>query len=99
MSVLIKGIEMPIAGQTIEICESDAGKHYARLTPSFDDWHEIVYVPPHGDLMMIKNEKCNFMKELDIVREKEIDVINKVGDEFCKLAKNTTTMLMKLLNV
>lgn len=52
MSVLIKGMEMPKAGQTIEIAQNVDGNMFARLEPSFDSWHEIIAVPaPHGRLI------------------------------------------------
>ena len=57
MSILIEGIQMPIAGQTIEICESDTGKRYARLTPSFDDWHKIIEVLQLSDVAPVKHGK------------------------------------------
>lgn len=51
MSVLIN-IKMPKAGQSIEIAEGMTGIIYGRLTPSLDDeWHEVIEVPPHGDLI------------------------------------------------
>ena len=90
MSILIEGMQMPIAGQTIEICESDTGKRYARLTPSFDDWHEITYVPPHGDLIDKDYflESCLYSEDFDddkyIVFKNDIDdipVIIKADDK------------------
>lgn len=52
MSVLIRGMKMPKAGQSIEIAEGMTGIIYGRLTPSLDDeWHEVIEVPPHGRLI------------------------------------------------
>lgn len=52
MSLLIKGMEMVFGGQTIEIAENVDGRKYARIQPSFDEWHEVIEVPtPHGRLI------------------------------------------------
>lgn len=50
MSVLIEGMEMPKAGQIIEIAEGVEGTVYARISPGFDEWHPVIPVPPHGRL-------------------------------------------------
>ena len=51
--ILIKNMNMPIAGQSIEIAEGMTGIIYGRLTPSLDDeWHEVIEVPtPHSRLI------------------------------------------------
>lgn len=51
MGVYIKGLEMPIAGMSIEIAENVDGKVYARLGYGLDDWHEVISVPAHGRLV------------------------------------------------
>lgn len=48
MGIYIPGIEMPIAGMSIEIAENVDGKVYARLGYGLDDWHEVISVPAHG---------------------------------------------------
>jgi len=50
MSVLIKGMEMPEAGQTITIAVNWDGSLYARLEP-VGHWCPLVEVPPHGRLI------------------------------------------------
>ena len=51
MSIYIKGMQTPVAGQCIEFAENLNGDLYARLSPSFDDWHEVVSLPAHGRLV------------------------------------------------
>lgn len=51
MGIYIPGIEMPIAGMSIEIAENVDGKVYARLGYGLDDWHEVISVPEHGRLV------------------------------------------------
>ena len=51
MGIYIPGIEMPIAGMSIEIAENVDGKVYARLGYGLDDWHEVISVPAHGRLV------------------------------------------------
>ena len=59
MSILIKGMEMPKAGQVIEIAQNVDGSMFARLEPSYGHWYEIVEVPtPHGQL--IDEDKLRF---------------------------------------
>ena len=51
MSVLIKGMEMPKAGETIIIAENVDGTIYGRLEHG-DDWYPLIEVPtPHGRLV------------------------------------------------
>lgn len=49
--ILIRGIELPKPGQTIEIAANWDGSLYARLSPSFGSWHQIIELPPHGRLI------------------------------------------------
>lgn len=58
MSVLIKGMGMPTAGQELVFADGITGEIYARLYPSSDitdyetaRWHEVVLVPGHGRLI------------------------------------------------
>lgn len=54
MSILIKGMEMPIIELEWTIRHGADGKWYAVDTnaeTSDGEWHEIVPVPPHGDLI------------------------------------------------
>lgn len=61
MSILIKGMEMPKAGQTITIAVNWDGSLYARLEP-VGDWCPLVSVPtPHGRLIDA-DEYCTEMK-------------------------------------
>lgn len=55
MSILIPGMEMPKAGQIIEIAEGIKGTIYARISPGFDEWHSVIPVPPHGRLIDADN--------------------------------------------
>lgn len=48
--LLIRGMEMPKAGQEIIIAENWDGTIYARLE-SLGDWCPLVEVPPHGRLI------------------------------------------------
>ena len=69
MSILIRGMEMPLPGQDIEIAEGLKGAVYARLTPSTDDeWHKVIKVPAHGRLIdadRLVRELKNIMSEDD----------------------------------
>jgi len=54
MSVLIKGMEMPVIELEWTIRHGADGKWYAIDTnaeTTDGEWHEIVPVPPHGDLI------------------------------------------------
>lgn len=51
MSILINDMEMPKDGQFISIAFGIYGNVYARLEPSFDDYHPLSEVPPHGRLI------------------------------------------------
>lgn len=54
MSVLIKGMEMPVIELDWTIRNGADGKWYAIDTnaeTTDGEWHEIVPVPPHGDLI------------------------------------------------
>ena len=54
MSVLIKGMEMPVIELDWTIRYGADGKWYAIDTnaeTSDGKWHEIIPVPPHGDLI------------------------------------------------
>lgn len=60
MSILIKGMEMPEAGQTITIAVNWDGSLYARLEP-VGGWCPLVSVPtPHGRLI-----------DADVLKEKQ----------------------------
>ena len=51
MTILIKGMEMPKAGETIIIAENVDGTIYGRLEHG-DDWYPLIEVPtPHGRLV------------------------------------------------
>lgn len=54
MSILIRGMEMPIfEHQSWDICKGADGKWYMvdnNAETSDGAWHEIVPVPPHGKL-------------------------------------------------
>ena len=51
MSLFIKGMEMPKAGETIIIAENVDGTIYGRLEHG-DDWYPLIEVPtPHGRLV------------------------------------------------
>lgn len=54
MSVLIKGMEMPVIELEWTIRRGADGKWYAIDTnaeTSDGQWHEIIHVPPHGRLI------------------------------------------------
>ena len=54
MSVLIKGMETPVIELDWTIRRGADGKWYAIDTnaeTSDGEWHEIIPVPPHGDLI------------------------------------------------
>ena len=54
MSVLIKGMEMPVIELDWAIRRGADGKWYAIDTnaeTSDGEWHEIIPVPPHGELI------------------------------------------------
>ena len=51
MTILIKGMEMPKAGETIIIAENVDGTIYGQLEHG-DDWYPLIEVPtPHGRLV------------------------------------------------
>lgn len=64
MSILIKNMKMPVfEHQSWDIRKGTDGKWYmvdTNVETSDGEWHEIVPVPPHGDLI-----------ERDKLREKE----------------------------
>ena len=56
--VLIRGLQLPTAGQELEFAEGITGKIYARLypTPDITDyekdcWHEVISISDHGRLI------------------------------------------------
>lgn len=56
--ILIRGLELPTAGQQLDFSEGITGKIYARLypTPDITDyekdcWHEVIPIPDHGRLI------------------------------------------------
>ena len=49
--VLIKGMKMPVAGQTILVVENWDGSIHARIEESFDNFHPVIEVPDHGRLI------------------------------------------------
>lgn len=54
MSILIKGMKMPSIDLEWRIIRGQDGKWYAidvNAETSDGEWHEIVPVPPHGDLI------------------------------------------------
>lgn len=54
MSILIKGMEMPVIELELTIRRGADGKWYAidsNAETSDGQWHEIVPVPPHGRLI------------------------------------------------
>ena len=49
MSLYIKGMEMPTDGEKLYMIVFSDGKACASYKPF--EWHEVVPVPPHGDLI------------------------------------------------
>lgn len=66
--LLIKDMPLPdkLAGHIIELAENVDGALYARLSPGFDNWHQVYNISSHGrlidaDEMMEKaQETCCF---------------------------------------
>lgn len=51
MSILIKGMEMPKAGELLQVAENVDGTIFVRET-THEEWHQVIVVPtPHGDLV------------------------------------------------
>ena len=51
MAIMIKGMEMPVAGQTILVVENWDGSIHARIEESFDNFHPVIEIPDHGRLI------------------------------------------------
>jgi len=49
-NLLIKGMEMPKAGQILQVAENVDGNMFIRET-TCGEWHPLVEVPPHGRLV------------------------------------------------
>ena len=49
--LLIRGMEMPVAGQVIEVASGINGDVFVRLSPGSDEWYPVESIPPHGDLI------------------------------------------------
>lgn len=60
--VLIRGMEMPKDGAKLYMIAFSDGKACASYKPF--EWHEVVSVPPHGDLIdrdvLIKKARTQF---------------------------------------
>lgn len=71
-------MEMPKAGQIIEIAGGGTGTIYARISPGFDKWHPIIPVPLHGrlvdaDALKKKRHWTDDFYETEYVEVEDID--------------------------
>ena len=49
--ILIRSMDMPKAGEVFEVAEGITGKKYIRKPMSYDDWHELIFIRGHSDLI------------------------------------------------
>lgn len=85
MSLFIKGMEMPKAGETIIIAENVDGTIYGRLEHG-DDWYPLIEVPtPHGRLVDVT----------ELLRDSEGIILETIDDheEVEEMIKDAPTVI------
>ena len=94
MGIYIKGMDMPIIEMEWTIRHGSDGKWYAIDTnaeTSDGEWHEIIPVPPHGDLIDVEAflatqreiycENCERRKRM---KNGKMRFVYDVGDAPCR---------------
>jgi len=100
MSVLIKGMEMPVfEHQSWDIRHGADGKWYivdTNAETSDGEWHEIVSIPPHSDLIernaLEKRIKAEGRNQAEQLATRFDPVVRAYGDCY-GMVKNAPTII------
>ena len=91
--ILIKGMEMPSIDLEWRVIRGQDGKWYAidvNAETSDGEWHEIVPVPPHGDLVD-RDETIKAGKSHPTYKNSKI--VKAVVDKACCFLKTATVVI------
>lgn len=86
--ILIKGMEMPTDGEKLYMIVFSDGKACASYKPF--EWHEVVPVPPHGDLVD-RDETIEAGKSHPTYKNSKI--VKAVVDKACCFLKTATVVI------
>lgn len=66
MGIYIKGMDMPKAGELLQVAENVDGTIFVRET-THGEWHQVVEVPKHGrliDAYKLMDDICSALNEM-----------------------------------